>query len=95
MDAGCYSINYMRYLLGAEPTSVTNAECVAQPTSREVDDTTTATLAFADPATTATIACTLVGSIFNPLAVAKVCDPLFIFFMRANEWRYAGDVRAR
>ena len=45
MDAGCYAVNCMRYLVGAEPTAVTEASVVeAFP---GVDESATATFAFA------------------------------------------------
>ena len=72
MDAGCYSVNFMRYIMGSEPTSVSEATCVTQPSTPNTDDTAVATLAFDDPSKSATIRASLVGPFLDFFPTATV-----------------------
>ena len=49
MDAGCYTVNVLRSVIGTEPTKVRTAKCDVSPADSRVDTGTAAELEFPSP----------------------------------------------
>ena len=72
MDAGSYCVNFVRYFMDAEPVEVSAASAKTHPSTPNTDDTAFAKLRFEDSSRTATVECSLVGSLLNPFPFATV-----------------------
>lgn len=67
MDAGCYTVNLLRYVIGTEPTQVTAATCERAPDRPHVDTATEAELVFPSPDGQRTVRATLCASLNSSL----------------------------